>query len=97
MEQKINITIPPEIAKGHYANLAIITHSADEFVLDFAQNLPGMQQAEVRSRVVMTPGHAKRLLAALSDNIEKYEKSFGAISGGTPGATYVVPAGGFKA
>ena len=62
-----------------YSNLAIITHSDDEFILDFANMLPGMPKPGVRSRIIMTPKHAKRLLHALSDNIQKYESHFGAI------------------
>lgn len=80
MEQKkIDIDLNPEVAKGHYANLAIITHSSSEFVLDFAQNMPGMPKLTVNSRIIMTPEHAKRLLSALSDNIQKYESQFGEI------------------
>lgn len=75
----MNISITPEVAPGKYANLAIIGHSQTEFVLDFASILPGQQGANVVSRVIMTPDHAKRLLAALQDNVQKYESNFGAI------------------
>ncbi|MCQ2226677.1 MAG: DUF3467 domain-containing protein [Bacteroidales bacterium] len=81
-KQKLNINISPEIAEGKYINMEIITHNQSEFVLDFAQILPGIPGANVKSRVIMTPDHAKRLLAALTDNIEKYEKEFGPINQG---------------
>ncbi len=80
MEPKtIDIEIKPEVAQGHYANLAIITHSSSEFILDFAQNMPGLPKMQVASRVIMTPEHAKRLLNALTENIRKYESQFGEI------------------
>jgi hypothetical protein len=78
-ENKLNIELPEEIADGVYSNLAIITHSQSEFVCDFVQMMPGMPKAKVRSRVVMTPQNAKRLLNALKDNIQKYEQSVGQI------------------
>lgn len=78
-ENKINIDIQPDVAAGSYSNLAIITHAPTEFILDFAQILPGNNNAQVRSRIIMNPFHAKNLLAALSDNIARYEKSFGTI------------------
>ncbi len=77
--KKIDIEIKPEVAQGRYANLAIITHSSSEFILDFAQNMPGLPKMQVTSRVIMTPEHAKRLLGALSENIRKYESQFGEI------------------
>ncbi len=77
--QKINIELPEEVAEGSYSNLAIITHSPSEFILDFAKILPGVPKAKVKSRVVMTPLHAKRLFRALADNIKKYESTFGPI------------------
>ena len=76
---QLNIEVPEEIAEGVYSNFAIVGHSATEFVLDFVQILPGMPKAKVRSRVVVTPQHARRLLAALQENIEKYESVFGRI------------------
>ncbi|MBR6423681.1 MAG: DUF3467 domain-containing protein [Bacteroidales bacterium] len=79
MEKKIDIEIKPEIATGRYANLAIITHSSSEFILDFAQHMPGMPKMQVGSRIIMTPEHAKRLLGALTENIRKYESQFGEI------------------
>ena len=77
--KKIDIEIKPEVAQGRYANLAIITHSSSEFILDFAQNMPGLPKMQVASRIIMTPEHAKRLLGALNENIRKYESQFGEI------------------
>ena len=73
------LMLRPEVARGTYSNLAIISHSNSEFTLDFAAVLPGMQGPEVLSRIVMTPEHAKRLLGALQDNVGKYENQFGTI------------------
>lgn len=78
-QQQMNINLAPEIAKGNYSNLAIITHSQAEFVLDFAAMLPGLPQPQVVSRIIMNPEHAKRLLAALQENVSKYEAHFGTI------------------
>lgn len=78
-KNQINIELKEEIAQGTYSNLAIITHSTSEFVLDFVRVMPGIPKAEVKSRVILTPEHAKRLLAALKDNVEKYEKAHGKI------------------
>ena len=75
----LQIELSEEIAQGIYANLAIITHSSSEFILDFIRVLPGMPKAGVKSRVVLAPEHAKRLLRALQENIEKYERVFGPI------------------
>ena len=76
---QINIELSEEVAEGIYANLAMIAHSSSEFVIDFIRLMPGVPKAKVKSRVVITPEHAKRLLKALSDNIVKYEETFGAI------------------
>lgn len=76
---QINIELSEEIAEGVYANLAMIAHSNSEFVIDFIRLMPGVPKAKVKSRVVITPEHAKRLLAALQDNIKKYEDTFGPI------------------
>jgi hypothetical protein len=81
---QINIELPSEIAHGVYSNLAIISHSPTEFVLDFIQVLPGSPKAQVRSRVILAPEHAKRLMSALSDNIEKYEQNHGSIGEAQP-------------
>ena len=77
---QINIELSEEIAEGTYSNLAIITHSNSEFVVDFIRLMPGVPKAKVKSRIVLTPEHAKRLLLALSDNINKYEEMNGEIT-----------------
>ncbi len=76
---QINIELSEEIAEGVYSNLAMIAHSNSEFVIDFIRLMPGVPKAKVKSRVVITPEHAKRLSNALIDNIRKYEESFGPI------------------
>ena len=76
---RINIELDEEIAEGVYANLAMIAHSNSEFVVDFIRLMPGVPKAKVKSRVILSPAHAKRLLGALKDNIERYEKDFGPI------------------
>lgn len=78
-EQQINIELSEEIAEGEYANLAMIAHSSSEFVIDFIRLMPGLPKAKVKARVVITPEHAKRLLGALQDNLERYERSFGPV------------------
>lgn len=78
-KNKLNIDLPEEIADGIYSNLAIISHSSSEFILDFVKMMPGLPKAKVKSRVILTPEHAKRLYMALADNIKKYEASFGSI------------------
>jgi hypothetical protein len=88
-KNQINIELDEEVAQGIYSNLAVITHSSSEFILDFIRVMPGLPKAKVKSRVVLTPEHAKRLLFALKDNIEKYESQHGGIknteqTGGTP-------------
>lgn len=74
--KQISLELKPEVAKGTYSNLAIISHSRSEFIIDFATMLPGLQKPEIGSRIVMTPEHAKRLLNALQDNVAKYENQF---------------------
>ena len=78
-KNQIQIELKEEVAQGTYSNLAIITHSASEFVLDFVRIMPGVPKAEVKSRVILTPEHAKRLLKALQDNVEKFEKVHGPV------------------
>lgn len=78
-ESQLNIELSEEIAEGIYSNLAIITHSSAEFVLDFIRIMPGVPKAKVKSRIILTPEHAKRLLIALEDNIEKFEATNGRI------------------
>jgi hypothetical protein len=79
VQNQINIELTEEIAEGVYANLAMIAHSNSEFVIDFIRLMPGVPKAKVKSRIVITPEHAKRLLLALKDNIKKYEEVFGDI------------------
>ncbi len=76
---QLQLELDPEVAQGVYSNLAMIIHSHSEFVLDFAAMMPGLQKAKVKSRVVMAPEHAKRLLAALQENVMRYEQEFGKI------------------
>jgi hypothetical protein len=78
-ENQLNIELSEEIAEGIYSNLAIITHSSTEFVLDFIRVMPGVPKAKVKSRIILTPEHVKRLLTAIEDNIEKFEAVNGRI------------------
>lgn len=80
MQQGIDIELDAEVAQGHYSNLAIISHSTSEFILDFAAILPGLPKAKVKSRIILTPEHAKRLLMSLQENIARYESNIGRIS-----------------
>ena len=77
--KKLKIEIDESIGQGEYANFAIVTHSAAEFVIDFIRILPGLTKSKVKSRVILSPMHAKTFLAALKDNIEKYERKIGEI------------------
>lgn len=79
-EKQLQIDLSNEIAQGVYSNFAIISHSSSEFVVDFAQLAPGMPKATLRSRVILAPEHAKRLLQALQDNVVRYEAEFGKIN-----------------
>ncbi len=79
VQQQINIELGEKEAEGIYSNLAIITHSPAEFVIDFTRVLPGVPKAKVHARIIMTPQHTKMLLGAIQDNIEKFEKKFGEI------------------
>lgn len=78
-EQQLNIELPEDIADGVYSNLAIINHSATEFVLDFVNLMPGKPKAKVKSRIILTPQHAKRLVRAIADNVKKFEQANGEI------------------
>lgn len=82
---QINIEITDEVADGIYSNLAIITHSHSEFIVDFISIMPGVPKARVKSRIILTPEHAKRLLGALNDNVKKFEEQFGPIKNIDPG------------
>jgi hypothetical protein len=79
IEQPIDIELSEEVAEGTYSNLAIITHSQAEFIIDFVRILPGIPKGKVKSRIIMTPQHAKRLLFALGDNMNKFESNFGEV------------------
>jgi hypothetical protein len=76
---QLNIELSEEMAEGIYSNLAIITHSNSEFVLDFVRVMPGIPKAKVKSRLILTPQHAKRLMKALEDNVKKFEQVNGPI------------------
>ncbi len=94
-ENQINIELNEEVAAGIYSNLAIITHSNAEFVCDFVQMLPGLPKAQVKSRIIMTPVNAKRLMRALMENVQKYEQHIGVINEndlpGTPPMNFGTP------
>lgn len=90
---ELQIELSDEIAQGTYSNLAIISHSTSEFVIDFIRIVPGAPKAKVKSRIILTPEHAKRLLMALKDNIEKFEQQNGSVKiQSDPG--YLPPIGG---
>ncbi len=78
-QNQLQIELSQEVAQGEYANFAIITHSSSDFVIDFARVLPGVLKSQVKSRVILAPEHAKRLLGALQENIMRYEREFGPI------------------
>ena len=83
-KKELKIELSPEVATGLYSNLAVISHSAQEFYVDFVSVAPNMPQAKVLSRIIMTPENAKNLLFALRDNVAKYEQTFGEISRKAP-------------
>ena len=96
-QPQLQLELNPQMTKTSYSNLAIISHSSSEFVVDFVRVLPGVQKGQVKSRVILTPEHAKRLLLALQDNISKYENTFGPIRlPENRSNTFVPPAGAFK-
>ena len=78
--QQINIHLSEEVGQGTYCNLSIITFSPSEFILDFATMLPGLSQANVKSRVILTPENAKRLMLTLQENVSRYESNVGPIN-----------------
>ena len=90
----LNIELSDEVAQGSYSNLAIINHSPSEFVLDFIQMMPGVPKAKVKSRIILTPQHAKRLMKALNDNVSKYEDQHGEIQDLDPGKGVPINFGG---
>jgi len=77
---QLNIELPEELADGVYSNLAVITHSHAEFIVDFINAMPGTPKAKVKSRVILTPQHAKRFMRALQDNLVKFEQIHGKIN-----------------
>ncbi len=79
-QNQLNIELPEEVAEGIYANLAIISHSHSEFVVDFIRLMPNVPKAKVKARIILTPQHAKRLMRALQDNVNKFEGQHGKIS-----------------
>ncbi|MES3630911.1 MAG: DUF3467 domain-containing protein [Longimonas sp.] len=99
-DSEMNIELTKEEAEGTYANLVMIAHSPEEFILDFIRVVPGVKKARVKSRIIVTPQHAKRLLGALKENIQRYEEAHGAIAepnqddgeGGAPPMNF----GGFR-
>ena len=94
-KQGIEINLPEQVAEGHYSNLAIISHSPSEFIIDFATALPGLQKAKVKSRIVTTPEHAKKLMLSLQENIARYERTFGQINLSKPSHNNPMSGGGF--
>jgi len=93
-EGQINIELSEEIAEGIYSNMALIAHSNSEFVIDFIRMMPGVPKAKVKSRIILTPEHAKRLLLALKDNLDKYEANFGSIIATNEPPTFPMNFGG---
>lgn len=94
-QNQLNIELTDDIAQGTYSNLAVISHSSSEFIVDFIRLMPGVPKAKVQSRIILTPEHAKRLLSALQDNIAKYELQFGDINKTSGGNTFMPPIVGF--
>ena len=84
-ENQINIELNEDVAEGHYSNLAIISHSASEFVIDFIRILPNVPKAKVKSRIILTPQHAKRLMNAIKDNLQVLVLEIGNAVGGNQG------------
>jgi hypothetical protein len=78
-ENQINIELTEELAGGIYSNLSVITHSHSEFIVDFIQMMPGVPKAKVKSRIILSPDNAKKLLQALADNVQKFESINGPI------------------
>lgn len=93
-QNQLNIELSEEIAEGVYVNLAMIAHSNSEFVIDFIRLMPGVPKAKVKSRIVITPEHAKRLTNALLDNIKKFEEVHGAIKSNEQAAKFPINFGG---
>lgn len=90
-ENQVNLELDENVAQGTYANLAVISHSTSEFVVDFIRMVPGVPKAKVKSRIILTPEHAKRLMRALQDNINKFESMHGEIQVKDSGKPNVMP------
>lgn len=90
----LNIELSEAIAEGEYANLVLIAHSTSEFVVDFIRMMPGAPKAKVKARVILTPEHAKRLLSALEENIQRFEQSYGTIKMHQETPAYPISFGG---
>lgn len=88
---QFQIELTPDVAQGVYANMALIAHSSSEVIVDFVRMLPGLPKANVQSRIILSPEHAKRLMYALQDNIMRYEKTFGQIRVPEAGPRTVAP------
>ena len=94
-QNQLNIELNENTAEGIYSNLVMIAHSPEEFILDFIRVVPGVPKARVKSRIIVTPQHAKRLLRALGENLERYERAHGTIQGGGGGQpTWIGGVGG---
>ena len=93
-KEGLNIELGEDVAEGTYSNLAIINHSPSEFIVDFIQMMPGVPKAKVKSRVILTPQHAKRLMKALVDNISKFEDQFAEIADVDPNKAIPMNFGG---
>jgi hypothetical protein len=78
-EGQINIELDDKTAEGTYSNLAVINHSVSEFIVDFISVMPGQPKAKVKSRIILTPQHAKRLTKALAENVKRFEQHHGEI------------------
>ena len=93
-KEGLNIELTEAVAEGVYSNLAIINHSPSEFVVDFVQMMPGLKKAKVKSRVILTPQHSKRLMKALIENVAKFEDQHGEIKDIDPGTSVPMNFGG---
>ncbi len=91
---QLNIELDEHTAEGVYSNLVMIAHSPEEFILDFIRIVPGVQKARVKSRIIVTPQHARRLLNALSENIDRYERAHGVIEERVPPGQQIQFGGG---
>lgn len=91
--KKLNIELPEEVSEGTYSNLAVIAHSNSEFIVDFLRLVPNVPKAKVKSRIILTPQHAKRLMRALAENVAKFEKQHGTIKESEPNTGGIPPIG----